>query len=81
MKFDSIFYYVMALLEGALSGVVFYEAEKTEHKQRKILLFVASAAWFLISLVDSLQGGLALRELLEEKKALAETDNGGEYDE
>ena len=75
MKFDCIFHYVMALLEGALSGVLFYEAEKTEHKQRRILLFITSAAWFLLSLADSFQGGLALKELRAVKE---ETDNGGD---
>lgn len=80
MKSDCIFHYVMAVLEGALSGVICYQAQKTEHKERKILLFVASAAWFLVSLADSLQGSLTLRELREEKKIAAKTDNGGNDD-
>ena len=81
MKFDCIFHYAMAILEGALSGVVFYEAEKTQHKQRKILLFITSTAWFLLSLADSFQGGLTLKNLLAQKTAVEEIDNGGDDDE
>lgn len=77
MKLDCILHYVMAILEGAVSGVLLYEAEKAEHKPRKILLTITSAAWFLISLADSFQGGLALQEL---RAAKEEVNNGGDDD-
>lgn len=79
MKLDCVFHYVLAILEGALSGVLLYEAEKAEHKQRKILLYLSSAAWFLVSLADSLQGSLTLKELRAAK--VEEADNGGDIDE
>ena len=59
---NAVFHYVMAILEGGLSGVLFYEAEKEAQKKRKILLLIASIGWFILSLTDSLQGGEALRE-------------------
>ena len=78
MKGECIFHYVLAILEGALSGAIFYRAGKTEKKKSRILLFAASAAWFVLSLTDSFQGGQALRELREQKKLEI---NGGDDDE
>lgn len=57
-----IFHYMMAILEGGLSGAVFYEAEKETQKKRKILLLITSIGWFILSLADAFQGGQALRE-------------------
>lgn len=74
----SIFHYVMAILEGGLSGVLLYRAGKTEEKKSRILLFVASVAWFVLSLTDSFQGGQSLRELLAQKKL--EADGGDDND-
>lgn len=64
---DCIFHYVMAILEGGLSGAVFYEAEKETQKKRKILLLITSIGWFILSLTDAFQGGQALRQLREQK--------------
>ncbi len=74
---ECIFHSVMAILECGLSGAIFYEAEKESRKKRKILLLIASAGWFILSLADSLQGGEALRAL---RKQTEET-NGGDDNE
>ena len=73
-----IFHYVLALLEGGLSGVLLYEAEKEETQKRRLLLLFTSIGWFILSLADAFQGGDALRELREQKEY--EVD-GGDYDE
>ena len=57
-----IFHLVMAILEGGLSGAIFYQAEKEEEKRRKILLLITSIGWFILSLADSWQGIHALKE-------------------
>ena len=59
---NGIFHLVMAILEGGLSGAIFYQAEKEEGKERKILLLIASVGWFILSLTDSWQGVHALKE-------------------
>lgn len=59
---DCIFHYVMAILEGGLSGAAFCEAEKETQKKRKILLLITSIGWFILSLADAFQGGMSLRE-------------------
>ena len=76
MKANGIFHLVLAILEGGLSGAILYQAGQAEEKKHRLLLFVASAAWFVLSLTDSLQGVRSLRELLAQKK-----ENGGEDDE
>ena len=65
-----IFHYVMAIMEGALSGVLFYEAEKETHKKRRILFLIASMGWFILSLVDSFHGMDALKELREKDELI-----------
>ena len=57
-----VFHFVMAILEGGLSGAIFYQAEKEEEKKRKILLLIASIGWFILSLTDSWQFTRALKE-------------------
>ena len=69
---ECVFHLVMAILEGGLSGAVFYQAEKEEEKKRKILLLIASIGWFILSLTDSCQGVRAL------KKAKTTEMNGGD---
>lgn len=58
----SIFYYVLAILEGAVSGVCFYHARREREPGRRIFLFIASAGWFALSALDVLTGGQELRE-------------------
>ena len=74
---ECVFHYVMAILEGGLSGAIFYEAEKETRKKRKILLLIAGIGWFILSLTDSLQGGEALREL---RKQTVEINGGDDYE-
>jgi len=69
-----ILQYVLAILEGAVSGVCFYRAWHVEKRTgRMVLLVIASALWFACSVLSSLQGG---RELREMKKI-----NGGDENE
>ena len=48
----SIFHYVLAILEGVISGACFYHGQKEEQPMRRALLFVAGAGWFALSLLD-----------------------------
>ena len=70
-----VFHLVMAILEGGLSGVILYQAEKEEEKKRKILLLISSIGWFILSLTDSWQSIHALKEA-----KMTET-NGGDNNE
>jgi len=59
-----ILQYVLAILEGAVSGVCFYRAWHVEKRTgRMVLLLIASAVWFACSVLSSFQGGRELREL------------------
>ncbi len=70
-----IFHYVLAILEGGLSGAIFYQAEKETQKKRKILLLLTSIGWFILSLTDSWQGVHGIRAL---KAAKTTEMNGGD---
>lgn len=62
MKLDVILSYVLSFLEGALSGVCFYRAGQEKEEQPKVLLYMASAVWFALSVLEGMEGTRALRE-------------------
>lgn len=75
MKKNSwILQYVLAILEGILSGMCFYVAWQVEKKTRRMVLLVISGViWFANSVVSVLQGSQELKEM---KKI-----NGGDENE
>ena len=74
----SVFHYVLAILEGAVSGVCFFLARKEEQPKRRALLFIASAGWFVLSLLDSLTGGRELREARTKTIDIDEINGGND---
>lgn len=62
MKLDVILSFVLSILEGALSGVCFYRAGQTKEKKPKVLLYIASAAWFALSVLEGMEGARTLKE-------------------
>ena len=68
---NAIFHYVLAVMEGGLSGVCCYRAGQSKDKTHKALLYAASALWFAASVIDSILGGRELR------KAKTFEKNGG----
>ena len=80
-----IIHYVLAILEGGLAGGLFYYAGQEKTQKRKVLMYVASALAFLLSLMDSLEAGREWKEL-RAAKAYDEDeedyeDYEGEYDD
>lgn len=78
----AIIHYVLAILEGGLAGGLFYYAGQEKEKERKVLMYVASALAFVLSLLDSMEGGREWKAW-REAKALEESDGEyeGEYDD
>lgn len=58
---NAIFYYILAVLEGGLSGVCFCRAGKSKDRKHKAIMYTASALWFTASVIDSMVGGRELR--------------------
>ena len=73
MKTSCIGHYLLAILEGAVSGMCYCRARQAAETRSKALLFTASAVWFACSLVSLLQGGRELREMKN-------TDGGDDND-
>lgn len=73
-----IIHYVLAILEGGLAGGYFYCAGQEEKKERKALLYVISALWFLSSLLESMVGAKEWKKR-REAKTIEVID--GEYEE
>lgn len=65
MKLHVILSYVLAVLEGGIAGVCFYNAGKTKEPKRRALWYIVSAVWFVLSVLDSLAGSRALKEARE----------------
>lgn len=61
-KLDVILSYMLSILEGGLAGACFYRAGKTKDRKHKVLWYAASAAWFVLSVLDGAEGGRALKE-------------------
>ena len=59
---NAIFHYVLAVLEGGLSGACFYRARQSKEKKYKTLMYAASALWFASSVIDGVIGGRELRK-------------------
>lgn len=59
---NAIFRYVLSILEGFLAGACFWQAQQSEEKKHRVIMYIASALWFASSVLDSLTGGRALRE-------------------
>ena len=74
----SIFHYVLATLEGVISGACFYHGQKEEQPMRRALLFVAGAGWFALSLLDGLTGGRELREAATKTIDIDEINGGND---
>jgi len=75
---QAIIHYVLAILEGGLSGGFFYCAGQEKNTTRKFLLYLCSALSFTISLLDSFEGG---RLWKESRKAKALEINEGDCDD
>lgn len=74
MKKTWIIQYVLAILEGAVSGMCFYVAWRVEKRTRRMVLLVINGViWFANSVVSVLQGNQELKEM---KKT-----NGGDENE
>lgn len=54
---SAVIHCVLAILEGGLAGGYLYYAGREEKKERKALLYATSALWFLLSLLDAMEGG------------------------
>lgn len=76
-----IIHYVLAILEGGLAGGYFYYAGQEEKKERKALLYATSALWFLLSLLDSLEGGKEWKKRKEAKTVQIMEAEEGEYED
>lgn len=76
----AVVHYLLAILEGGLSGALFYYAGQEKLKERKVLMYLLSAGWFLLSLTESFEGG---REWKKSRSAKTELINAseGEYDD
>ena len=59
--------FVLSILEGGLSGAVFYYAGQEKDKKCKALMYIASAVWFILSVLDGIEGARALKAVRQEK--------------
>ncbi|MBD5155104.1 MAG: hypothetical protein HDT15_08590 [Oscillibacter sp.] len=64
---DVILSFVLSILEGGLSGAIFYYAGQEKDKKCKVLMYIASAAWFILSVLDGVEGARALKAAGREK--------------
>lgn len=55
MKLEILLSYLLSILEGALSGVCFYEAEREECPWRKFVGCLLGAVFFVLSLLESIE--------------------------
>ncbi len=62
MKLDAILSFVLSILEGGLAGACFYRAGQVKEKKPKVFWYIASAAWFVLSVLDGMEGARALKE-------------------
>ena len=62
MKLDTILSFVLSMLEGGLAGACFYHAGQAKEKKLKVLWYIASAAWFVLSVLVGMEGARALKE-------------------
>ena len=70
MKLDAILSFVLSILEGGLAGACFYQAGQAKEKRPKVLWYITSSVWFILSLLDGMEATRALKEA----KAAAEED-------
>ena len=56
MKLDVILSYVLSILEGGLAGACFYRAGQAKEKKCRVFFCLASAAWFILSVLDGMEG-------------------------
>lgn len=73
--------FVLAILEGGLSGAVFYYAGQEKDRKCRVLMYIASAACFLLSVLDGIEGAKALKALRQEKSGEEEVPESWEADE
>ncbi len=69
MKLEVILSYVLSILEGGLSGACFYRAGQEKDKKCKVLMYISSAAWFLLSVLDGIEGARALKKAGQQTEA------------
>ena len=62
MKLDAILSFVLSVLEGGLAGACVYHAGQAKEKKRKVFWHIVSAAWFVLSVLDGMEGMKALEE-------------------
>ena len=70
MKLDAILSFVLSILEGGLAGACFYHAGQAKEKKLKVLWHIVSAAWFVLSVLEGMEG----IRTLEEGKAAADEE-------
>ena len=62
MKPNVILSCVLAVMEGGLAGAYFCRAGQTKEKKPKVLLYIVSALWFALSVLDGTEGARALQK-------------------
>ncbi|MDE7220499.1 MAG: hypothetical protein K2O45_12915 [Oscillospiraceae bacterium] len=56
MKLDVILSYVLSILEGCLAGTCFYRAGQAKETRCRVFFYLASAAWFVLSVLNGIEG-------------------------
>ena len=56
MKLDAILSFVLSVLEGGLAGACVYCAGQAKEKKLKVLWHIVSAVWFVLSVLDGMEG-------------------------
>ena len=62
MKLDAILSFALSILEGGLAGGCFYCAQQAKDRKQKVLWHIVSAAWFVLSVLEGMEGIKALKE-------------------
>ncbi len=78
---DVILSFVLAILEGGLSGAVFYYAGQEKDKKCKVLMYIASAVCFILSVLDGIEGARALKAARQKKSGGEDAPEPWEADE
>ena len=70
MKLDTILSFALSILEGGLAGACFCLAGQKKEKKLKVLWHIVSAAWFVLSVLEGMEG----IDALEKGKAAADEE-------
>lgn len=74
MKLEILLSYLLSILEGALSGVCFYEAEREECPRKKFVACLVGAVFFVLSLLESVEATRKVIAARAKRKAAKEAE-------